>query len=276
MEKKELLLSRGWCHLPKIVLFDPELTDKEKLLFAFITSYMAQEGYCWMSNNFLADQFGVSREWVSGCIKKLKDLEYFTAEYIRESGKKEIKERHLYLGMGIKNAIKRCKITKEGSNLSINRWQSLDEEVVIPRLRGSNREFKENKNNKNKNNRIRKDPPLSENAKTLTNQFYTHLKRSMPNIKLQSNFKDKWADSFDKMLRLDKRSFEEITKIVDHCFNKEKSWWAQREVIRTPCKFRKFSDKGDGPTYYDLIKREMEKNGQKAESVPEIVNIEDM
>lgn len=91
------ILSAGWCILPKRILFDPGLTNKEKLLYAFISSYTAQRGYAFASNAYLAKKFGCTVNWISACINNIKRRGYFRIILIRDKFTDEVKQRRIYL-----------------------------------------------------------------------------------------------------------------------------------------------------------------------------------
>jgi hypothetical protein len=91
------VLSAGWCLLPKKILFDAKLTDKQKLLYAFISSYTSERGYCWASNAYLAQKFDCTEKWVSTCINQIKRRGYFKVLLIRDGITDEVKQRRIYL-----------------------------------------------------------------------------------------------------------------------------------------------------------------------------------
>lgn len=67
------MLDQGYGIMPNRVLFDPEISSTAKLVFVFISSLCAKEGFCWASNEYLADQFGVGKTTISQAISQLKD-----------------------------------------------------------------------------------------------------------------------------------------------------------------------------------------------------------
>lgn len=52
-----------------------------RLLYGLISSLSTKEGFCWATNRFLADRFGVKQETISRAIKALADAEYIRLEY---------------------------------------------------------------------------------------------------------------------------------------------------------------------------------------------------
>lgn len=68
-----LVLNKGYGLMPNVVLFDEKLSPSAKLLFVYISSLCAVEGYCWASNKHLADRFGISQSQVSRLIAELSN-----------------------------------------------------------------------------------------------------------------------------------------------------------------------------------------------------------
>ena len=59
--------------IPATVLYNKELRANEKLLYAIITSLACKEGYCFASNEYLAEKLGVNRKTVSSWITHLEE-----------------------------------------------------------------------------------------------------------------------------------------------------------------------------------------------------------
>lgn len=75
------MLNQGYGILPNAVLFDSELSSSAKLLFVYISSLCATEGYCWASNKHFAQRFGISESQVSRLIAELS--KYLTIKNAR-------------------------------------------------------------------------------------------------------------------------------------------------------------------------------------------------
>lgn len=65
------MLQRGYGLMPNQILFDDQLSPSAKLLFVYISSLCATEGYCWASNKHFAQRFGMSESQVSRLIGSL-------------------------------------------------------------------------------------------------------------------------------------------------------------------------------------------------------------
>lgn len=93
------------------------------------------------------------------------------------------------------------------------------------------------------------------------------MMENMPDIfeRLKENYREEWIDVFDKLLNLDKCPRDEVLQLIDFCFDKERSWWAQTRNIRSPTKLRKRNK--EGIYYYDIILDQMRQltKGQEEE-----------
>jgi len=85
--------------IPATILYDKELSANEKMLYAIISQLAIKTGFCYASNSYLAETLGVSIRAVSKWINKLIQKEYLDYKYEYEPGTKEIKERHLFIGI---------------------------------------------------------------------------------------------------------------------------------------------------------------------------------
>ena len=82
--------------IPATVLYNKELKPNEKLLYAIITSLTCKEGYCFASNEYLAEKLGVNRKTVSSWITHLEEKKFIIREVIRNENKRILK-RKIYL-----------------------------------------------------------------------------------------------------------------------------------------------------------------------------------
>lgn len=105
---------------------DKEIKDELGLLL-IISSLCAEKGYCFASNQYLAQLFDISEVSVSRKIKKLEEKNYITIEYTKRGC--EIVDRHIRLTNLITDDYQKCKSTinknvKENNisnnNISIN------------------------------------------------------------------------------------------------------------------------------------------------------------
>ncbi len=82
--------------IPANVRYDKNLKDKAKLLYGEITALCNEQGYCWATNTYFAELYGIAKETVSRLIKNLADQKYINIQL--EYKDKQIIRRKIYLG----------------------------------------------------------------------------------------------------------------------------------------------------------------------------------
>lgn len=83
--------------IPANVRYDEELKPNAKLLYGEITALANEKGYCWASNSYFAELYGVSKETISRWINNLENRGYINTQLIYRKGSKEIKERRIFI-----------------------------------------------------------------------------------------------------------------------------------------------------------------------------------
>ena len=83
--------------IPANIRYDKNLRDKAKLLYGEITALCNEKGYCWATNEYFANLYGVSKTTVSTLISELIENNYIYSEIIYKEGSKEILNRYLKL-----------------------------------------------------------------------------------------------------------------------------------------------------------------------------------
>ena len=79
--------------IPANVRYDESIPPNAKLLYGEITALCNAEGYCWASNKYFAELYGVSISSIKRWIKLLIDRGYITSRLIYKEGSKEIDTR---------------------------------------------------------------------------------------------------------------------------------------------------------------------------------------
>ena len=91
-------------------------------LLLIISSLCAKEGYCFASNKFLSEQFGVTEQSISNKIKKLEEKNYIQVDYNRrgcEIISRQIRLKNFYID-DIKKVIPTIEEKFKDNNISIN------------------------------------------------------------------------------------------------------------------------------------------------------------
>ncbi len=73
--------SNYYSIIPMQVLLDKKLTDREKIIYAELTSLDSKKGYAWVSNGYLAKLFDMNSNSVSRCLAHLQEYGYIKCEY---------------------------------------------------------------------------------------------------------------------------------------------------------------------------------------------------
>lgn len=80
------MLENGYGILPNKVLFDDTLKPNAKLVYVFVSSLCAEKGYCWASNQYIADQFKIASSTVSALVSELVNAGYLHIELDKNGG----------------------------------------------------------------------------------------------------------------------------------------------------------------------------------------------
>ncbi len=83
--------------IPADIRYDKTLKDKAKFLYAEITALCNKDGYCFASNKYFADLYGVRKETISRLLNDLKNKGYIEIKIEYDEKTKEIKRRLIYL-----------------------------------------------------------------------------------------------------------------------------------------------------------------------------------
>jgi DNA-binding MarR family transcriptional regulator len=81
--------------IPANVRYDKELPSSAKLLYGELTALSNEKGFCWATNEYFAELYGVHNKSISRLISQLEKKGYVKSELIFEG--KQVKERHIYI-----------------------------------------------------------------------------------------------------------------------------------------------------------------------------------
>jgi hypothetical protein len=81
--------------IPANVRYDSSLPANAKLLYGELTALCNAEGYCWASNAYFADLYGVSKKSISNWITTLSKRGYISVEMRYKEGTAEILDRYV-------------------------------------------------------------------------------------------------------------------------------------------------------------------------------------
>ena len=83
--------------IPALVRYDNKICPNAKLLYGEITALCNKNGYCWATNDYFAQLYGVSKKSISTWIKQLKNGNHIKCKIVYKLGTKQIDYRYLQL-----------------------------------------------------------------------------------------------------------------------------------------------------------------------------------
>lgn len=147
---KELIQGGNFAILPAHIRYNKDLTDSEKILFCEITALSNKNGYCYASNKYLSEIYGVSIGTISRRVNKLKKKGFISVELIKEKDSNNIKERRIYPSLDVPTGI--VKVADRGIGKIDERGIGKVDERGIGRFEEVNSLSINNLNNNNLNN----------------------------------------------------------------------------------------------------------------------------
>jgi len=103
--------------IPATVRYDQRLTNGAKLMYGEITALATERGYCYASNRYFAEIYGVTAETISRMISKLEELDYIEVETSPSHAAKGGTERKIYLLEQVLDKKIKTLVTKMSSTL---------------------------------------------------------------------------------------------------------------------------------------------------------------
>jgi hypothetical protein len=83
--------------IPAFVRYDEELTPNAKLMYGELTALSNEQGFCFATNKYFADLYGVTTTSISKWINQLKSKNYIKVKMIYKKDSKEIEQRKIYI-----------------------------------------------------------------------------------------------------------------------------------------------------------------------------------
>ena len=93
----QVKFNKNWIAvIPAVILYDSNLSDKDKIVYSVISNLTHEKGYCWASNKYIGELLSCSPLTISRSVSKLNQLKYIKNSLQKnESGTL----RKIYLGI---------------------------------------------------------------------------------------------------------------------------------------------------------------------------------
>jgi len=114
--------------IPADIRYDRNIKANEKLLYGELVLLSQEKGYCWATNAYFADLYGVSKTTVSHWLTNLESWGYIKLEYIYKD--KEVVERRVYIcDQGISKIQEQVKDLQQPVSDDYTKQKEFDEKV---------------------------------------------------------------------------------------------------------------------------------------------------
>lgn len=104
--------------IPKEILLDEKLTDKEKIVLSIVISFSEDNKTCYVGNRYLARLLNVTQNRASKIVSSLQDKGYVEVQMDYYEDKNSIKNRKIILSDKIEGIVKKdnryCYLGQEG------------------------------------------------------------------------------------------------------------------------------------------------------------------
>ena len=88
-DEKRKIGGPGWALIPPAIMMTTELTPREKLIWGRINGLINVRGYCWATNEMLAEQIQVKANTMSDIISDMVRSGYMKRKLVYRKGKEE-------------------------------------------------------------------------------------------------------------------------------------------------------------------------------------------
>lgn len=85
-----------WAVIPASVLFSEDLRPNAKLLYGVVTLLQESSGYCYASNRYLANLFGLQPDTITGLLNNLVEAKLIATDVVRDPQTNEVQERRIW------------------------------------------------------------------------------------------------------------------------------------------------------------------------------------
>jgi len=223
-------------------LFDKAIKSELNILLR-ISSLCAEKGYCWATNEYFSEEFEIDEVSVSRKIKKLMDLGHIKVDYEKRGA--EVVKREIRLTKMLTDDIQKSQSTV---NKNVKENIIIDNNIINNNNNSSF--FSEKKKETDKKFKIvdlqlSKDSSLEEKIIKKFHNLFCDIRKNgdfeLKNKTLLGQTVDSWKVDLDKIMRIDKRTKEDLWKVYKFLKEGQDDFW--RNTISSLSGIRKHWDK---------------------------------
>lgn len=108
--------------IPKEILLDARLTDKEKIVLSIVISFSEDNKTCYVGNRYLSKLLNVTQNRASKIVSSLQEKGYIEVQMDYYEDKNSIKSRIIILSDKVRGIVKKD-----------NRYCYLEQEAMVPK-----------------------------------------------------------------------------------------------------------------------------------------------
>lgn len=172
-----------------------KIKANSKLLYGEITALSNQKGYCWSSNNYFAELYGVSKNTISLWINELKKSGFIHVEVIRDQNKQVIKRT-----MSIIKNDDRCPTFKEDAIIKNGEGNIIKNNTTLNNISIRHKSFEMDVYSEDEN-------ILNQDQKIEFIEYWTEETKSTTNPKMKFELERTW-NTRKRMLRWKKNNIK--------------------------------------------------------------------
>ncbi len=234
----EQIESRGLYYvMPSEIMDSQELNPLEKLTYILLSGLANRNATCFPSDDYLSKRLNTSTATMQRVVKKLDDLGLIDRSHTCHPDNKFKKRRIITVHKGFKKSLRNITSDHSG-NITSDGLGDLTSDQVVSEV------YIESKDN------VRTDKSALPSAKAseVASFFLEKILEIKPNFRRPTI--KKWEEIMDKIIRIDKRSPEQIRSVIEWTMSND--FW--RKNILSPEKLR---------VQLDRLEMQMKEDGDK-------------
>ena len=224
-----------------------------------LMSYMLMLPDDWeYSVNGLVSSLGVGKSTVVSALKELQVLGYLEIEKVQG---KDGRFEYVYI-LYEKSKTRSWKPGTGNPGMEkpeLDKPELENQTLLNTNILSTNKQST-NKQNTKRNSDIKSPTNLPSESYELAELLYQKVVENKPNRVIGKNWREKWAEEFDKLNRINGRSWEEIREVVEWCQSKECWWWdkiysgekIRKKIDDLECQMNREKGGGEKVKVYDF------------------------